>query len=564
MDVRKLLHQAEKLDLTSCDNCDIVLDCCKHVTAEYGEDRECREIAAVVRDMARRQASALADASWLDMYWKALKVMAQNGDFDAFMLYLERKRPAKKRFYQPRRRILREAVRDIQRLLDDELDEVFLSMPPRVGKTTLLLFLVAFVIALRPSRSNLYSAYSDNVTKSFYNGLLEILQDPFQYCWEEMFPASGIAATYAKEEAIDAGAAKRYHSITCRGIKASMNGSLDANGFVIGDDLLKGIEEALNPAILDERWNKIDNNFLRRAKESAKILWVGTRWATKDPIGRRLDFVQSDPSMASRRYSVIAIPALDDNDESNFDYDPDFFATSPDDVKIGFSTEYYQQVRASFQHNNDMASWFAQFQGAPVDRTGLLFSHETTKFFAELPEGEPDDVIMACDPAYGGGDFVSAPVGLIYGKTVYIPDLVFDASDKTKTRPRVVELIKRNSVKWAQFEKNGAGEDYGEWVKDHLDEAGVYCNVTSRNALNTTSKVIRIIDAAPEIMNMMFLEPRLQGPEYRRFMANLYSFTPNGRAKHDDAADSLAALAAMARGEGRVKRHKAMLFQRPF
>ena len=122
---------------------------------------------------------------------------------------------------------------------------------------------------------------------------------------------------------------------------------------------------------------------------------------------------------------------------------------------------------------------------------------------------------MACDPACGGGGFVSAPVGLIYGKTVYIPDLAFDASDKTKTRPRIVELIKRNSGKWAKFEKNGAGEDYGEWVKNHLDKAGVYCNVTSRNALNTTSKVIRIVDAAPEIINMMFLKARLQGPEYR-------------------------------------------------
>lgn len=55
-------------------------------------------------------------------------------DFDSYLIYLEWNRKPEERFYLPRRRIMRRVANALQQLVDDKLDELFLSMPPRVGK----------------------------------------------------------------------------------------------------------------------------------------------------------------------------------------------------------------------------------------------------------------------------------------------------------------------------------------------------------------------------------------------------------------------------------------------
>lgn len=101
--------------------------------------------------------------------------------FDSYLLYLEINRKPNERFYQPRRKVLKSVVDALQDLTDNELDELFISMPPRVGKTTILMFFVTWLIGRNSEASNLYSAYSDTITKAFYNGVLEIINDPVTY-----------------------------------------------------------------------------------------------------------------------------------------------------------------------------------------------------------------------------------------------------------------------------------------------------------------------------------------------------------------------------------------------
>lgn len=55
-------------------------------------------------------------------------------ELDSFCLYIERYRPREDRFYEPRRFRLKEFVDDIQALEDNELDELYLHCPPRIGK----------------------------------------------------------------------------------------------------------------------------------------------------------------------------------------------------------------------------------------------------------------------------------------------------------------------------------------------------------------------------------------------------------------------------------------------
>lgn len=460
--------------------------------------------------------------------------------FDSYMQYLEINRRPKERFYLPRRKRLKEVVDAIQELADDELDELFISMPPRVGKTTLIMFALTWIIGRNSELSNLYSAYSDVITAAMYSGVLEVINDSYTYTWHEIFPEAKIANTNAKDEILNIDRKKRYPSLTCRSLYGTLNGACDCNGFLVSDDLIGGIEEALNKDRLASAWFKVDNNLIPRAKETAKKLWVGTRWSMVDPAGVRMDLLINDPTYATVRYKIINIPALDpETDESNFDYQ----------YGVGFSTEYYRQRRASFERNNDIASWNAQYMGEPIERDGALFSPEDLRYFnGILPDGDPDRIFMACDPAFGGGDFVSAPVGVQYGNEVYIPDLVFNAGDKKVTRPLVVETIIRNGVQAAQFEANNGGEEYQEWVEARLKEKGYRLNITSKRAQTTKKKEIRIFDKAPEIREFIFLEQGKRSKEYSQFMMNLFAFKITGKNKNDDAPDSLAMLVEMKNG----------------
>ena len=485
--------------------------------------------------------TALRDAedvkSFYDLYKRSLLFDAPHF-LDSYLLYLEIDRKPEERFYQPRRRVLKVVVDALQALVDNELDELFISCPPRVGKTSILLFFVTWLLGRDSEKSNLYSAYSDVITKAFYNGVLEIINDPATYKWKDVFPDSKIVATNSQDETINIDRKKRYPSLTCRSLYGTLNGACDCNGVEISDDLIGGIEEALNKDRLVAAWSKVDNNLLPRAKETAKILWCGTRWSIIDPAGNRMNLLENDERFKNRRFKVINLSALDENDESRFDYD----------YGVGFSTDYYRQRRASFERNNDMASWLAQYMGEPIEREGTLFAPDSFRFYnGKLPESEPDRIFMAVDPAWGGGDFVAGPVCYQYGDDIYVDDVVYDNGDKKITQPLIVNKVVKHNVKALEFEGTKTTDSYKEGVEEKLNEMGYHLNITSRPAQGKDGKHQRIFDKAPDIRDhMIFRESGARSREYEQFMQNVFAFKMFAKNKNDDAPDSLCMAINMA------------------
>lgn len=452
-------------------------------------------------------------------------------NFSDYMTYLEWERPAKERFWLPREKKLKPIANAMQALADDELDELFLSQPPRTGKTTLMLFYVTWLIGRNSERSNLYSAFSDTITSAFYNGLLEILTDPTTYLWGDVFPGAKITDTNAKEEKLNIGRRKRYPSITARSLYGTLNGACDANGCIISDDLIGGIEEALNKDRLISAWSKVDNNLIPRAKEGCKLLWIGTRWSISDPAGMRMNLLENDVKFKDHRYKIINVPALSETGHSNFNYD----------FGVGFSTQYYLMRKASFVKNNDEASWLAQYQGEPVERSGTLFERTEMKYFSELPS---EDTLIrkyaACDPAFGGGDFCSMPICYQFESGTYVVDVVYSNLGKNITQPTIADRLIKWDVKSVQFECNASTVSFKEGVEKKLTDKGYKCNITFKAAPNNVAKEARIYEHSPEIREFYFLEGSKRNNEYEQFMSNLFSFRINGRNAHDDAPDSLA------------------------
>ena len=471
---------------------------------------------------------------------------------DPYLLYLEIDRQPKDRFYQPRRKVLKQVVDALQELTDDELDELFISMPPRVGKTTILMFFETWLIGRNSEGSNLYSAYSDTVTKALYNGVLELITDPVTYRWNDVFPNAKVVQTNSADETINVDRKKRYPSLTCRSLYGTLNGACDCDGFLIADDLISGIEEAMNKERMVSAWAKVDNNLLTRAKEKAKILWCGTRWSEIDPAGLRMELLENDEKYKNRRYKIINLPALDENDESQFDYD----------YNVGYSTEYYHERRASFERNNDMASWEAQYQQQPIEREGALFTPGDFRYYnGVLPEEMPDRIFMAVDPAFGGGDFVSSPVCYQYGNDIYVHDVVYDNGDKRVTQPLLAQAVVNHDVAAMRIEANKSTEAYKDGVEEELRKRGKRINLTTKAAPSDKAKFQRIFDKAPDIREMMiFRESGKRSKPYSLFMQNVFAYKILAKNKNDDAPDSLAMAIDMVRSPSL----KAEVFKRKF
>lgn len=511
----------------------------------HEENRQMREF------LVRQIASGRGDmGAFFDLYKRSLLFDAPV-DFDSYLLYVEIIRPARERFYAPRRRVMREVAGYLQALADDKLDELFLSMPPRVGKTTILMFYLTWIMGRDSELSNLYSAYSDVITKALYNGVLEIIGDPVTYLYHDVFPEVRVVQTNSADETINLDRKKRYPSLTARSLYGTLNGACDCRGMLISDDLISGIEEAMNKDRLVSAWAKVDNNLIPRAKETAKILWCGTRWSMIDPIGVRLDLLMNDPAFASRRVVNVNLSALDEQDESRFEYD----------YGVGFSTDYYRQRRASFERNNDTASWAAQYMGDPIEREGALFTPEDFRYYnGTLPEGEPDRIFMAVDPAFGGGDYVAAPVCYQYGEDLYVHAVVYDNGDKSVTQPLLADAIIEHGVQAAQFEATKATESYKEGVETILRGRGVRLNITTKAAPTDKAKFQRIFDKAPDIRErMIFRENGTRDKPYSLFMQNVFAYKTLGKNKNDDAPDSLTMAINMTRNLP-----KAEAFRRPF
>lgn len=492
-----------------------------------------------------------ADIPRLFPVYKSTLLFDAKYDLDSYLLYLELNRKPEERFYQPRRKILKRVVDALQELVDGDLDELFISMPPRVGKTTLLMFFETWLIGRDSERSNLYSAFSDIITQTFYRGVLEVITDPYTYLWREVFPFAQLVSTNAANETINIDRQKRYPSLTCRSLYGTLNGACDCSGMLIADDLIGGIEEALNKARLKSAWDKVDNNLIPRAKETAKILWVGTRWSLVDPAGIRMDLVQNEETFKNHRYKIINLPAMDENDESNFDYD----------YGVGFSTEFYRKRRTSFERASDMASWNAQYMGEPIERDGALLSPSDFEYYnGVLPEDDATWVFIPVDPAYGGGDFVAAPCCVQVGEKIYVPEVVYDNGDRKVTQPRVASMAARNKATNMRVEGTKSTSAYKDGLEEELKKLNYTVALTSKAAGPVQSKIDRIMAAAPDMRERyVFLEPGKRSAEYERFLQNVFSFTIVGKNKHDDAPDSLAM------GIDMLKRPRAgSIFKRPF
>ena len=304
----------------------------------FKENKEVRDYAMKISQYTHKMADYVAgqtgSGKFNDLYYKFLLLEAPIM-LDSYCLYIEKNRKPQERFYEPRRKTLIKVVNKLQALEEDELDELFIHMPPRCGKSQIITMGTAWHCSRNTEASNLYVTYKEGLGGAFLDGCVEIWTDP-TYCHNEVFQTK-IARTDAKNHKVDLGRKKKYATLSGKGLESGLNGEYDAYGWLIIDDPLEGIQDVLNPDTLNRKQIVFDNNVMSRKKEKCKVILNGTVWSLHDLFMDRLDFLQNNPEAKNTRFDVLKIPALYfDPYESNFEYD----------YGVGFTTKYFLTSRA--------------------------------------------------------------------------------------------------------------------------------------------------------------------------------------------------------------------------
>ena len=463
--------------------------------------------------------------------------------FHLFLLYIEWNREPNKKFYPPRRKVLRQVVDALQELEDDNLDLLAISLPPGSGKTTLAIFYLTWLAGKHSDEPMLTGSHSNSFVRGVYDECLRILDPQGEYLWHDVFPMVQVSSTNAKDCRIDLGKRKRFETLEFTSIGTGNAGLYRASRLLYCDDLVSGIEVALSKERLDKLWETYTTDLRqRKIGDHCKELHIATRWSVHDIIGRlEHDYGDSD------RAKFIVIPALDDNDESNFDYA----------YGVGFNTKFYHEQRNIMED----ASWKALYMNQPIEREGQLYSEDELRRYFELPEGEPDAILSVCDTKDRGTDYCGMPIAYQYGQDYYIEKIICDNSNPEIVETRLVMALLEHKVQMSRFESNSAGGRVAQKVQEQVKAKGGHTKITTK--YTTSNKETKIIVNSPWVKEHCLFKDNsvINDKEYKKALNFLCSYTMAGKNKNDDIPDVFAQLSEFAQS---LEGNRVSVFKRPF
>ncbi len=507
-------------------------------------ERFCKDkTGGTIWDLEKYAFANKTEYELINWFYDILLIEAQNKVVDSFFRYIEKKREPKERFYMPRRKqfIKIGLIEALQGMIDDKYDILCISLPPGTGKTTIEKFFHSAVIGWYSNGYNLFYSHSGDITRMYYDGVYDIVTNADEYTWGEVFPGLEVTSTNAKLEQFNVGKYKPFQSVQCTSVGSKNAGKVRANKFLLVDDMIGGIEEALNPTYLDKLWDKyaVDARQRKIPDEDGnpcKEIHIATRWSVRDVIGRIIQAYEGN-----KRVKVISVPDVDPvTGESNFDFE---FG--------GYTVKDFEDIQLLM----DEISYRCLYKQDPIEREGLLFPDDKIRRYLNLPHGEPEIITAQCDTKGKGTDYFVLPVLQKYGEDYYCIDCVCDnTADYEEQYRNAAGVLVNNKVQECEFERNAGGDRVAMEVNKRVESVGWICNIT--DTPTETNKEARIFQCSNWILqHVIFKDSSLYKPNepYGVMMSLLKQYSVSGKKQLDDVPDVFSNFALRMTKGNRIK-----------
>lgn len=508
-------------------------------------ERFCKDkTGGTIWDLEKYAFANKTEYELINWFYDILLIEAQHKVVDSFFRYIEKKREPKERFYMPRRKqfIKIGLIEALQGMIDDKYDILCISLPPGTGKTTIEKFFHSAVIGWYSNGYNLFYSHSGDITRMYYDGVYDIVTNADEYTWGEVFPGLEVTSTNAKLEQFNVGKYKPFQSVQCTSVGSKNAGKVRANKFLLVDDMIGGIEEALNPTYLDKLWDKyaVDARQRKIPDEDGnpcKEIHIATRWSVRDVIGRIIQAYEGN-----KRVKVISVPDVDPvTGESNFDFE---FG--------GYTVKDFEDIQLLM----DEISYRCLYKQDPIEREGLLFPDDKIRRYLNLPHGEPEIITAQCDTKGKGTDYFVLPVLQKYGEDYYCVDCVCDnTADYEEQYRNAAGVLVNNKVQECEFERNAGGDRVAMEVNKRVESVGWICNIT--DTPTETNKEARIFQCSNWILqHIIFKDSSLYKPNepYGVMMSLLKQYSVSGKKQLDDVPDVFSNFALRMTKGNRVKK----------
>lgn len=485
----------------------------------------------------------------IDLYYEPVLIEARRKIFDSYMQYIEKNREPQERFYMPKKKCFEKMglINALQGMIDDKYDILCISGVPGFGKTTIEKFFNSAIIGWYPKDYTLFYSHSGDITRMYYDGVYDIVANKEEYTWHEIFPKLKITGTNAKLEQFNVGKYKPFPSLQCTSVGSSNAGKVRASKFLLVDDMIGGIEQALNPTILEKLWNKYSIDARQRKvmdteEKPCKEIHIATRWSVKDVIGR----IQ-DEYAGEKRVKVIAVPDIDPKTgESNYNYE---FG--------GFTEKFFEDQ----QRLMDEISYRCLYKQDPIEREGLLFPEDKIRRYLNLPHGEPEIITGQCDTKGKGTDYFVMPILQKYGEDYYCVDCVCsNTSDYEEQYRNASFVLVNNKAQECEFERNAGGDRVAMEVNKRVESAGWICNIT--DTPTETNKEARIFQCSSWILqHVIFKDSSKYSPKepYGIMMGLLKRYSVSGGKQLDDVPDVFSNFAIRMQKKKNVSKAEAVI-----
>lgn len=471
----------------------------------------------------------------------------KNGNFvkckNSYVLHIVQKKDAEPFFYikrkkdkfKPKRQEIKRFITDIVYVGEEECQCIYIDDESHLyitddyiitHNTTLEKFFHSAVIGWFPTDFNLFYSHSSDITRMYYDGVYDIVTNNIEYTWGEIFPGLSVTSQNAKMEQFNIGKYKPFPSVQCTSVGSKNAGKVRANRFLLCDDLIGGIEEALNKNRLDSLWNVYSVDARQRKIPGCKEIHIATRWSVHDVIGRLQRLYNG-----SNRVKFIAVPDIDPiTGESNFSYDVN-----------GFDVNFFKDQQLAM----DDISYRCLYKNEPIEREGMLYHEDDLRRYSSLPLREPDAILGICDVKNKGTDFMFLPCFYQYDEDYYLVDCVCDDNtDYGVQYERLSNLIVEHNMQQCEFESNSGGDRVSFEVNKLVEKKGGRCNITDKPT--ETNKETRIIVNADWIKKHVLFRDKENykaKDDYGIMMSWLLCYSTVGKNVHDDVPDGMANFA---------------------
>ena len=429
----------------------------------------------------------------------------------------------------------KEICKVIKRVFMGDCKRVIINMPPRYGKTELLVkTLISMGLALNPKSKFIHTSYSETLALDNSETVKDLVEsEDFQMFFDVQLKkdskskrkwytnhGGGIYAASSGGQITGFGAGQVEEED--KEIKDFLN-DIDLmqdsfKGAIIIDDPVKP-EDAASPHLRDKINQRFDNTIRSRVNSrNTPIIIVMQRVHEEDLSGYLLNLEPDE-------WEVLMMPAISEEGKPLWEF------------------KHTIEELESLRKANELV-FDSQYQQDPKPSKSVVFNKSEIQRF-KLDQLNTDNIegkVGAIDVADEGTDALSYPIGYIIADKVYITEWLFTTENTEYTIPQSSQLTRQHKLDYLAIETNNHGSVFLKQVNKEINGVGIIPVHQSAN------KHSRIIQNAHFIRNhFVFRDDYIQGSDYDKAMKEVFGYTKDGKAKHDDAPDSLALLSALVR-----------------